>query len=106
MDARCALLFRLPLKTSGFFSYCAFRYNDPSYVKYKKVEILASLCQEDSLKDVLEELRSVPVISETKSGCRPSVLSVAVGPNRRGTTAYGRCVLLIPAPFAFKCPSG
>ena len=32
------------------------RYNDPSYVKVKKLELLTELCTVDNIKGIMEEL--------------------------------------------------
>ncbi|XP_033629780.1 AP-4 complex subunit beta-1-like isoform X3 [Asterias rubens] len=47
---------RLPGRLAKYYKKFYCRYNDPGYVKYKKIELLSSLCSEDSLKDIVEEL--------------------------------------------------
>ncbi|XP_022111995.1 AP-4 complex subunit beta-1-like [Acanthaster planci] len=47
---------RAPGKLSKHYKKFFCRYNDPGYVKFKKVKLLATLCTEESLKDIVEEL--------------------------------------------------
>ncbi|XP_038048762.1 AP-4 complex subunit beta-1-like [Patiria miniata] len=47
---------KAPGKLDKYYKKFFCRYNDPGYIKYKKVELLAILCTNESLKDITEEL--------------------------------------------------
>ncbi|XP_071791679.1 AP-4 complex subunit beta-1-like isoform X1 [Asterias amurensis] len=81
---------RLPGRLAKYYKKFYCRYNDPGYVKYKKIELLSSLCSEDSLKDIVEELS----VYATDISVRLSHLAVAaLGKLAKTSIAYsGPCV--------------